>query len=109
MAIDWCRIGDAGGRPQVPGPGRTWRHLPAINAEIWANYATMPYAEALELLDSSPAKTNSLITSHTQEQLFDKGVYPWTGSTKLGAYFASSTSSHYVWGIKTLKAIRRHA
>ena len=28
MTIDWCRTGDAGGEPQVPGPGRTWPRSP---------------------------------------------------------------------------------
>ena len=109
MTIDWCRTGDAGGEPQVPGPGRTWRDLPALNAEIWQRYAATPYAEAFDLLDSSHAEITQLIGDHTQEQLFEKGVYPWTGSTTLGSYLISATSSHYAWGVKTLKAIQRHA
>lgn len=109
MAMEWCRIGDAGGTPQVPGPGRSWRETPAINAEIWERYAATSYADALGLLTASHAEITDLITTHTDEQLFSKDVYPWTRSTTLGAYFVSSTSSHYTWALKTLKAIRRHA
>ena len=106
MTTDWCRSGDTGGTPQVPGPGRTWRDTPAINAEIWDRFAATPYAVAVDLLDSSHDEIVGLITEHTQDQLFDKGVCPWTKSTVLGAYFVSATSSHYRWGVKTLRAIR---
>ncbi|MBK8447469.1 MAG: ClbS/DfsB family four-helix bundle protein [Micropruina sp.] len=107
MAIEWCTIGDAGGTPQVPGPGRTWRETPAINAEIWQRYASTTYAEALELLAGSHRDVTTLISAHSNEQLFTGGVYPWTRSTTLGAYFVSSTSAHYQWGVKTLRAIAR--
>ena len=109
MTMDWCRSGEAGGSPQVPGPGRTWRDTPAINAEIWKRFAATPYAVAADLLDASHHEIVELIADHTQEQLFDRNVYPWTRSTTLGAYFVSATSSHYRWGVKTLAAIRRHA
>lgn len=109
MTMDWCRTGDEGGTPQVPGAGRTWRDTPAINAEIWSRYARTPYAEALSLLDGSHREILDDIAAHTQEQLFTTRVYPWTKSTTLGAYFVSATSSHYAWGVKTLKAIRRRA
>lgn len=109
MTMGWCRAGEAGGTPQVPGPGRTWRDTPAINAEIWQQFATTPYAGALDLLGQSHHEIVGLIGEHTQEQLFDTEVYDWTKSTTLGAYFVSATSSHYVWAMKTLKAIRRSA
>lgn len=43
----------------------------------------------------------------SNEALFSKGFYSWTGTTTLGAYFISNTSSHYDWAIKKLKAHRR--
>ncbi len=109
MVADWCRIGESGGVPQVPAPGRTWRETPVINAEIWARYAATPYREGTLLLAASHTEVLGLIAEHTDEQLFGKGVYGWTRSTTLGAYFVSATSSHYQWGLKTLKAIQRHA
>lgn len=109
LALDWCRTAEAGRTPQVPAPGRTWRETPLLNSEIWERYAAVPYDEAAALLDASHREVVGLIAEHTQDQLFDRGVYAWTGSTTLGAYLVSSTSSHYVWGVKTLKAIRRFA
>jgi hypothetical protein len=37
------------------------------------------------------------------EELFAKKAFSWTGTTTLGAYCVSATSSHYDWAIKKLK------
>ena len=37
------------------------------------------------------------------DELFSKEKYQWTGTTSLGAYFILNTSSHYDWGLKTIK------
>lgn len=107
MVARWCREGDQGGFPRVPGDGRTWRELPAINDEIWERFRATSYDTARELLLASHHDVMSLIEEHTDEQLFDKDVYPWTRTSTLGSYFVSCTSSHYVWARKTLKAILR--
>lgn len=107
MVARWCREGDQGGSPQVPGQGRTWRELPAINDEIWERFSATSYNASRELLLASHGDVMGLIEAHTDEQLFGKGVYPWTRTSTLGSYFVSCTSSHYVWARKTLKAIFR--
>lgn len=107
MVLRWCREGDSGGFPEVPGGGRTWREIPAINDEIWGRFCDTSFDEARDLLRASHADTVRLIESHTEEQLFGKNVYPWTRTSTLGSYFASCTSSHYVWARKTLRAILR--
>ena len=37
------------------------------------------------------------------DELFEKKRYKWTGSTSLGAYLVSATSSHYDWAFKLIK------
>jgi hypothetical protein len=49
-----------------------------------------------------------MIHKHTTEELFEKKRYPWTGTTSLGAYFVSATSSHYDWALKLMsKAFKK--
>lgn len=105
MVLDWCREGDRGGSPQVPGGGHTWREIPAINDEIWQRFSRTSYDTARDLLSRSHHDVMALIAAHTDEQLFTKGAYPWTRTSTLGSYFVSATSSHYRWARKTLKAI----
>ncbi|MFN7244432.1 ClbS/DfsB family four-helix bundle protein [Dietzia cercidiphylli] len=107
LALGWAEAGEAGGRPQIPGEGRTWRETPAINAEIRERYLGTSYADAVDLLAGSHARCLGVIASHSDDELFTRGRYAWTGSTTLGAYFVSATSSHYVWGQKTLRRIQR--
>ncbi len=47
-----------------------------------------------------------LIGKPTDEELFTNKCYGWTGSTSLGAYLVSATSSHYDWAIKTLRPLK---
>ena len=49
----------------------------------------------------------ALIGKFTNEELFIKAYFPWTGTTSLGSYFVSATSSHYEWAIKKLRAFTR--
>ena len=43
-----------------------------------------------------------LIKRHNDEELFVKKRYAWTGTTTLGSYFISATSSHYDWALKLI-------
>lgn len=50
-----------------------------------------------------------LVRKHTDEELFTKKKQGWTGTTSLGAYLISATSSHYDWALKTIKPIKKIA
>jgi hypothetical protein len=45
--------------------------------------------------------------THSDEELFEKKRYQWTGTTSLGSYLVSATSSHYEWALKLIKRARR--
>lgn len=49
-----------------------------------------------------------LAATFTNEELFTKGIYKWTGGSTLGSYFVSTTSSHYDWAMKKLKAHQKN-
>ena len=104
MVETWYRIGTLeGGMPDVPGKGYTWKTLPALNLEIWKKYQNVSLDDAKEMLRESHKMVIAIIESHNNEELFDKGVYKWTKSTNLGAYFIGSTSSHYEWAMTKIK------
>jgi len=108
MVIEWHRVGTLqGGSPAVPGEGYTWKTLPALNHEIWKDAQALTLAEARAELEDSHARVMSLIESHTNGELFGRNTYAWTKSTTLGAYFVSSTSSHYSWALTKLRKHKR--
>lgn len=55
------------------------------------------------MLDESHKKVMDLIETFTNDELFAKKVFAWTGSSTLGAYCVSATASHYDWAMKKIK------
>ena len=106
MMLGWYADGMAGARPAIPAPGHTWATLPALNAEIWRGGQDVDLATAMSRLATTHRQLQALIEAHDDVELWEERRYPWTGSTSLGAYLVSCTSSHYAWA---LKKIRQHA
>jgi len=103
MTMGWYDKGMAGEKPHMPKEGYTWKTLPDLNRVIWSTYKDDKYDVALKNLKDSHKKIRKLIDSHTDDDLFTKKKYNWTGSTSLGAYLISCTSSHYDWAYKLIK------
>jgi hypothetical protein len=108
LMLCWYDIGMRGERPDIPAAGFRWRTTPDLNRELWAEHQGTSLEAALQLVAQSHREVQTLILRHTDEELFTKKLYAWTGSTSLGAYLVSSTSSHYDWGLKKIRRLRRH-
>ena len=103
LYLTWYREGMAGENPQMPATGYTWKTTPALNENIYQEYRDTSLDEVLEKFKESHYKLLEIINSHTNEELFINKRYAWTGSTSLGSYTVSCTSSHYDWAIKLIK------
>lgn len=103
MVISWYEVGMKGDKPDIPAKGYNWRTTPDLNREIWKKYSNTPLAEVKELFKNSHDKVRKLIQKHSNEELFERKKYPWTGNNAMGAYFVSATSSHYDWALKLIK------
>jgi hypothetical protein len=100
---DWYSVGMKGEKPAIPAEGYTWKTTPDLNVVIQKKYADTPIAEVRKNLEQSHEEIMHLIKSHSDEELFEKKRYKWTGTTSLGAYLISATSSHYDWALKLIK------
>lgn len=104
MLEHWYHVGMVEKQmPATPAEGYTWRTLPDLNQAIWKKYQTTSLKESRRLLEESHQRVMQCIETHTNEEIFSKGVYRWTKTSTLGSYFVSSTSSHYVWAQKKIK------
>ena len=103
MMLVWYKIGMKGEKPDMPAKGYTWQTLPDLNKKIWEECRNIKLEEVKRLLDRSYLEAQKLIKKHSNEEIFEKKRYKWTGSTSLGAYLISNTSSHYEWAIKLIK------
>jgi len=103
MMLNWYEVGMRGEKPDMPAKGYTWKTMPDLNILIWEKYQDTSFASAKTLLDESYKQVQAVIKAHSDEELFTKKKYKWTGSTSLGQYLISNTSSHYAWGFKLIK------
>jgi len=103
MMHEWYKVGMNGTKPDMPAKGFTWKTTPELNRWIWEKYNDRPLEEIMKKLDSSFQSLQEIIIKHTNKELFEKKRYKWTGTTSLGSYLVSATSSHYDWGLKLIK------
>ncbi|PQJ78972.1 ClbS/DfsB family four-helix bundle protein [Polaribacter porphyrae] len=107
MTLDWYKVGVTGVKPNIPAKGYTWKTTPKLNKWINEKYKQTDLEEARLLLQNSYKKIRAVIQKHTDEELFEKKRYKWTGTTSLGSYLISATSSHYDWALKLIKKGRK--
>lgn len=103
LFLSWYNVGMKGEKPSIPAKGYTWKTTSELNRWINSKYSNVEIEIILDKLEDSHQKIMMLIEQHSNDELFQKKRYKWTGSTSLGAYTISSTSSHYDWALKLIK------
>ena len=107
LFLGWYEEGMAGRKPDIPAKGYTWRTTSDLNKLIQQTHSSKPLPGINTKLKHSHADIQSIISRHSQEELFTKKLYPWTGSTSLAAYLISATSSHYGWAYKLIRKCKK--
>jgi hypothetical protein len=107
MMENWYKIGMSGKKPAIPAEGVTWQTLPVLNHRIYDKYKGTELNKAITMFKKSYSDVMALIEKHSDDELFTKKKYQWTGTTSLGAYLISATSSHYDWALKTIKLLKK--
>ena len=103
LLLEWVTANLAGeSKPFLPPP-YNWKTYGEMNVGFWEKHQSTPYEDAQDMLRRSHRDVMALIEAFSDEELFTKQYYPWTGTTNLGGYYVSVTSSHYDWAMKKLK------
>ena len=103
LMLDWYKIGMSGEKPEMPAKGYSWKTTSDLNKWILENHQDSTLESIRTLLNKSYNEVQAIIEKHSDHELFEKKKYKWTGSTSLGAYLVSATSSHYDWAYKLIK------
>lgn len=104
LLLNWVkanRLGEA--KPFIPAP-YNWKTYGEMNVEFWKKHQSTTAEEAKQMLMNSHDAVMNLIEGFSNEELFEKKYFPWTGTSNLGTYCISATSSHYDWAMKKMKA-----
>ena len=108
LLLTWVHSNQEGHeRSFLPEP-YNWKTYGEMNVAFWKKHQKTSLEEETRLLEQSHREILELIEVFSNDELFAKDVYKWTGGTSLGFYFISSTSSHYDWALKKLKAHQRN-
>lgn len=106
MLLTWVEVNLAGGSAPFLPEGYTWTNYAGLNVHFRDRNSHTTLEQAIALVSESRERVRVLIEARGDEELFTKKHYPWTGTTSLGAYCVSVTSSHDEWA---MKKIRKHA
>lgn len=103
LLLNWINANNKGEeKPFLPEP-YTWKNYGDMNVEFWKKHQNTPLSKAKEILKDSHSKVIDLIGTFSNDELFVKKHFAWTGTTNLGTYCISAAPSHYDWAIKKLK------
>ncbi len=107
MFLIWEKAGAAGESVEMPAPGYTWKDTPALNDRIYTEVKDDLYDEIVGRLDLSHQQVRAVLMSYSDDDLFTKKRFTWTGSTSVGSYAVSATSSHYNWARKLIRRFKK--
>ena len=108
LLLEWIENNKAGIQKPFLMEGYSWKTYGDMNLVFWNNCQKVSLEKAMEQFKDSHQKIMAAIDSMTNEELFSKDVYDWVGGSTIGSYFISTTSSHYDWAMKKLKAHRKN-
>ncbi|MCL3781434.1 ClbS/DfsB family four-helix bundle protein [Prolixibacteraceae bacterium JC049] len=104
LLLNWVNSNTNGNKAHFLPEPYTWKTYGEMNIKLWEKHQNTLIEDAEEMLKSSHKSVLECIQSFSNDELFMKKVFDWTGTTSLGSYCVSATSSHYDWAIKKLKA-----
>ena len=103
LFLGWESVGSAGEKPKIPADGYTFKETPALNIAIFERCKDDPWDDVKARLLDSHDRVLAVIARYDQDDLFTKKRFAWTGSTSVGSYAISATSSHYAWASKHIR------
>lgn len=107
MFLLWEGAGSAGETIAMPAQGYTWKDTPALNKAIYLRVKDDGYETVVARLADSYRRVRSVVETYHDDDLFTKRRYKWTGSTSVGSYAVSATSSHYDWARKLVRKFKK--
>lgn len=103
LLLRWVKANRAGQEQSfLPAP-YNWRTYPQMNVGFWEKHQETADEDAVKMLLQSHRDVMACMEAFSDQELFTKKHFPWTGNTSLGSYCVSATSSHYDWAIKKMK------
>ncbi len=108
LAIHWVNKNKVGEKVDFLPKPYNWKTYGEMNERFFEKHQNTSYEKAVEMLKESHGELMKIVGEFTNEELFTKKYFDWTGTTSVGSYLVSATSSHYDWAIKKIKAHKKN-
>ncbi len=108
LLLNWVSKNQSGEDAKFLPEPYTFKTIAEMNAGFWEKHQTTPYEKSVKMLKDSHEEVMKIIEGLTNEELFTNKYFPWTGTTSLGSYCVSATSSHYDWAIKKINKHKKN-
>lgn len=104
LLLKWVSSNMAGEKVGFLPEPYNWKTYGAMNVEFWQKHQVTKLSLGKTLVQESHALALELTKGFSNEELFTKQYFDWTGTTSLGSYCVSAMPSHYDWALKKLRA-----
>lgn len=104
LLLNWIESNSAGNKTNFLPDPYNWKTYGDMNILFWEKHQKTNLEDSKGMLEDSHKKVMKLIETFSNEELFTKKFFDWTGTTTLGSYCVSATASHYEWALKKLRA-----
>ncbi|WP_087019640.1 ClbS/DfsB family four-helix bundle protein [Thaumasiovibrio subtropicus] len=104
LLLNWVNSNMEGQKSSFLPEPYNWKTYGQMNIEFFEKHQGTELFMAKELVRESHEAALKLTQKFTNEELFTKKYFDWTGTTTLGSYCISAMPSHYDWALKKLKA-----
>jgi hypothetical protein len=103
MFLGWYRKGLRGENFKTPANDLKWNQTPILNERIYQQWKDEPLEKVLREFETTYTEMVKLTNSLPEEQLFQRRLYPWMGTTLLVRWIDAQTSMHYRWAKNLLR------
>jgi hypothetical protein len=101
MMLAWYRTEKKGKKAAVPTDKYKWNQLRQLNAHIYTTYKDVSLKKIERDFKKVHDELQKLVEGLSDNELFTKEQYNFTGTSDLATYLNSSTAAHY-------RSARRH-
>lgn len=108
LLLAWLQNRENGSNKPFLMEGYNWKTYGDMNIVFYNRCQNISEEEALEKFKDSHKRVMEALDTFSQEELFTNTFYPWVGGSCIGGYFISTTSSHYDWAMKKMKAHKKN-
>jgi hypothetical protein len=103
MLFAWLEASQRGEKPAVPAEGYSWAKLAQLNDRIYRQFRVRPLEAVLADWRATSQQLIELVETTSEEDLFTKGRYAWTGRATLADYVRGCGADHYAWACKQIR------